>query len=65
MPTTTLTDRLRALIDQADRSQAQIAKEAGLDPANLSRILAGTTDPLASTLQRLLTALGRRWADLD
>lgn len=66
MPTApALIDRLRALVDQSDRSHAQVARDAGLAPPNLSRILAGETDPRASTLQRLLTALGRRWADLD
>lgn len=57
--------RLRGLIEQSGRSMRDVAREAGIDVANLSRICAGATAPTVPTAAKILGAISRRWADLD
>jgi transcriptional regulator with XRE-family HTH domain len=65
-PPVALRGRLRSLIDADGRSHAAIAGAAGMSQAQLSQILTGVRpNPTVETVERLLSALGRRWADLD
>jgi transcriptional regulator with XRE-family HTH domain len=59
-------DRIRRLVDADDRSQVEIAKAAGMSRAQLNHLLSGVRpNPTVDTVERLLAAMGRRWADLD
>lgn len=61
-----LRDRLRYLVEQDGRTQTEIAESVGMSQAHLSQILNGIRDkPSADTVGRLLTAMGKRWRDLD
>lgn len=57
--------RLRELIQASGKSLRAVAAECEIDHANLSRIAAGQIDPRASTVGRILDAVGGSWADLD
>ena len=50
--------RLRVLREAAGRSQADIAKRAGLSRVFVNQLEAGTRDPSLSTLTRVAKALG-------
>lgn len=55
---TTLSDALRAAVRADERSQAEIAREAGMTPANLTRWLAGRATITLETADRLAGLLG-------
>jgi transcriptional regulator with XRE-family HTH domain len=57
--------RLRQLVEADGRGQRAIARSAGTYPGNLRDWMHGRTVPTADSLARLLTALGKAWADLD
>jgi transcriptional regulator with XRE-family HTH domain len=50
--------RLRVLREAAGRSQADVAKRAGLSRVFVNQLEAGTRDPSLSTLTRVAKALG-------
>jgi transcriptional regulator with XRE-family HTH domain len=52
--------RLAALCDESGLTRTQIAERAGLDPANLSKLLCGQSDPRFSTVERIVHAIGAR-----
>lgn len=54
--------RARALDGRTD---AELARAAGLAPGSVSRIIAEGRDVPLSTARALLSALGMRWRDLD
>ena len=56
--------RLRTLREAAGRSQADVAKRAGLSRVFVNQLEAGTRDPSLSTLTRLAKALGVTLAEL-
>ena len=56
--------RLRVLREAAGRSQADIAKRAGLSRVFVNQLEAGTRDPSLSTLTRVAKALGVTLAEL-
>lgn len=49
---------LKALREQADLSQQDLAKLAGLTPATISYVETGKVSPNLETLQAIATALG-------
>jgi transcriptional regulator with XRE-family HTH domain len=58
--------RLRRLIKADGRTQTTIAKAAGMSQGQLGQILTGIRpNPTVDTVERLLSVLGKRWADLD
>lgn len=57
--------RLAALCDESGLTRCDIAERAGIKPCNMTRLLSGQVDPKASTLDRVLRAIGCKWADLD
>ena len=56
--------RLRMLRTQRNLTQREVAQRANLEPANLSRIESGRFDVTASTLWKILAALGCSPSDL-
>jgi transcriptional regulator with XRE-family HTH domain len=56
--------RLRAVRERRALNQRELAREAGLTPATLSRIEAGLQEPYMSTVRKLAAALGVEPADL-
>lgn len=57
-PNPSFAEQLRALIDQRDWSNSEVARRAGLDRAYLQRLLSGTVRrPSPKTLRRLEEAL--------
>lgn len=57
--------RLGRLIDASEHSRRQVARDAGIDEKNLREIAGGLKTPRLDTAARILSALGKRWADLD
>lgn len=63
-PTTPLGRNLRARREARELSQAVLAVTAGLSPATVARIEAGTINPRLDTLAALAGVLGCSVADL-
>jgi hypothetical protein len=51
-------DRIRDAVDQDQRSRNAICQAAGIDPAAMSRFMAGTVGLSTTSLDRLLPVLG-------
>ncbi len=61
----TVIDRIRYLISNSRRTQAQFARQAGIDPTGLSKMLAGRQPISGRTLGRIAVSTGcnRDWLD--
>jgi transcriptional regulator with XRE-family HTH domain len=57
--------RLRCIRIDRNLTQEQLAKQAGVSTNQISRYERGFDDPSLPTLDRLLTALGCSYADLQ
>ena len=53
-----ISDQIRLAIEQSGMSRYRIAKETGIDPASLSRFMAGTTGLSTTTVDKLGLLLG-------
>lgn len=63
MNATTITERIRYLIDQSRLSQANFARRLGMDPANLSKHLSGKLPITAGLINRIVAdmAVSKTW----
>ena len=57
-PSASFQDRLRYLMKLSRTNQAGFARQAGTDPAYLSRVLSGKQEPGQSFINRLVVNLG-------
>ena len=59
-------NRLADLVESDGRTRHEIADAVGMSKSQLSQILNGhKANPSIGTFERILTALGKTWADLD
>ena len=62
-PSATVVDRIKWLILLLRKSQAEFSKYIGIDPANLSRVLTGKSEPGDGLLYRIIvnTGVSKDW----
>lgn len=56
--------KLKALIERSGVPVAEVARRAGINRQALYQSFAGTSDLTASTVARVLAAIGASWRDL-